>query len=76
MVGQPLAREVRALGQELPLDLRAEGRGALIWLMTRLLMAQAAAAVAIGLLFRLGRPGLGEPGPGEAGPAARELGQA
>jgi len=69
------------LGQELPSDLPAGRHGALIWLVTRLLVAQAAAAEAIGLLFSLGRPGLGQPrlghpGLGHPGPARRELGQA
>jgi hypothetical protein len=59
------------LGQELPSDLPAGRHGALIWLVTRLLVTQAAAAEAIGLFFSLGRPGLGHPGP-----ARRELGQA
>lgn len=69
------------MGQELPSDLPAGRHGALIWLVTRLLVAQAAAAEAIGLLFSLGRPGLGQPrlghpGLGHPGPARRELGQA
>jgi hypothetical protein len=79
------------LGQELPPDLPAGRRGALTWLVTRLLVtrlpaAQAAAAGAIGLFFSLGRPGLGHPGLGQPGlgrpglghpgPADRELGQA
>jgi hypothetical protein len=69
------------VGQELPSDLPADRRGALIPLVTslqvtRLLVAQAAAAGAIGLFFRLGHPGLGHPGPGDPGPPDRELGQA
>ena len=64
------------MGQELPSDLPAGRHGALIWLVTRplvtrLLVAQAAAAGAIGLFFGLGRPGLGRPGLAdrEQGPA-------
>jgi hypothetical protein len=45
-------------------------------LVTGLLVAQAAAAEAIGLLFSLGGPGLGQPRLGHPGPARRELGQA
>ena len=84
------------MGQELPSDLPAGRHGALIWLVTRLLVTrllvtrllvtQAAAAEAIGLFFRRGRPGLGQPrlgqprlghpGLGHPRPARRELGQA
>lgn len=39
------------MGQELPPDVPAAGRGALIRLVTRLPVAQAAAAGAIGLFF-------------------------
>jgi hypothetical protein len=77
------------VGQELPSDLPADRRGALIPLVTRLqvtrlLVAQAAAAGAIGPFFRLGHPGLGRPrlsaaglghpGLGDPGPPDRELG--
>ena len=68
------------MGQEFPPDLPAEGRGALIRLVTRLLVAQAAAAGAIGLFFihpavaraygsgpRPAGTGLGESGLGEPG---------
>jgi hypothetical protein len=72
------------VGQELPSDLPADRRGAPIPLVTRLLVAQAAAAGAIGPFFRLGHPGLGRPrlsaaglghpGLGDPGPPDRELG--
>jgi hypothetical protein len=53
---------VSALVQELPLALPAAGPGAPVRRVTRLWMAQTAAA---------GQPGLGEPGPADG-----ELGQA